>query len=111
MEIFHGNGKEYYNDGNIKFEGKFLNGKKWNGKEYDVNNNLLYELINGKGIVKEYYFYNNNKLKYEGEYLNGERHGKGKEYDENGKLIFEGEYFNDKRCDKEKGKFTENEKS
>ena len=28
--------------------------KKWNGKGYDENGNVIYELINGNGKVKEY---------------------------------------------------------
>ena len=85
----NGKGKEYY-FGNLIFEGHYLNGKRWNGKGYDVNNNVFYELNNGKGYVKDY------KLKYEGEYLYGERNGKGKEYDFEGNL-FEGNYLNDVR--------------
>ena len=68
--------------------------QKWNGKGYDENGIIIYELINGNGKVKEY---NENKLIYEGEYLNGKRNGKGKEYDLNDKLIFEGEYLNGKK--------------
>ena len=63
--------------------------------------NIIYELINSDGKVKEYW--NNGKLLFEGEYLNGKRNGKGKEYDWNGKLEFDGEYLNGKR----KGKGTE----
>ena len=62
-----GIGKEYYKNGELKFEGEFLNG-----------------LRNGKG--KEYY--ENNKLKFEGEYLNGKR-WYGKEYNINGTISFE----------------------
>ena len=51
-----GKGKEYYDNGNIQFEGEYLNGER-----------------NGKG--KEYDF---GKLKFEGKYLNGKRNGKGK---------------------------------
>ena len=51
--------------------------KKQNVNGY-LNGNLICQLINGKGNIKE--FYDNGKLKYEGEYLNGERNGKGKEY-------------------------------
>ena len=57
--------------------------------------NIIYELVNGNGSIKEYD--RNGKLEYEGEYLNGKRNGKGKEYDSNGELIFEGEYLNGKR--------------
>ena len=60
-------GKEYNNEGEIIFEGTFLNGKKWNG------------------IGKE--FYENNFLKFEGEYKNGLRNGNGKEYFDYNKFI------------------------
>ena len=49
MEKEMGKEKEYYNNDNLKFEGEYLNGKRY-----------------GKG--KEYYF--NGNLKFEGEYLN-----------------------------------------
>ena len=77
-----------------------MNENKWTGKGYDVNNNIVYELNNGKGYVKEYC--NNSSLEFEGEYLFGQRNGKGKEYDRNGRIIFEGEYLNGKRNGKGK---------
>ncbi len=52
-----GNIKEYYSNGNLRFEGKYLKGER-----------------NGKG--KEYY--ETGELEFEGEYLIGERNGKGK---------------------------------
>ena len=61
-------------------------------------NNKVYELIDGKGPIKEYDDYD--KLKFEGEYLNGKRNGKGKEYDYD-KLKFEGKYLNGKKQEKE----------
>ena len=96
----NGLGKKYDNEGNIIFEGEFLNGEKWNGKGY-YKNHVIYELINGKGIVKEYNYFSGN-LEFEGEYLNGKRNGKGKEYNYNGRMIFEGEYLNGKRHGKGK---------
>ena len=54
------------------FEGEYLYQKKWNGKLYDTNGNIISELINGNGKVKEYdeeYGY----ISFEGEYLNGKR--------------------------------------
>ena len=120
----HGKGKEYYYNGTLKFEGEYLyshklNGKfyidgkieydgeylfdkKWNGKGYDENGNLVYELKNGNGKVKEYYNDDTSKsikLEFEGKYFNGKRCGRGKEYYCNSynKLSFEGFYFNDKR--------------
>ena len=91
----HGKGKEYYYKGNIRFEGEFLNGIKWNGKGYNINNEIEYEIKNGTGLVKEYYMSyiketNNDQLIFEGEYLNGKKHGKVKEYYWDGKLKFEG---------------------
>ena len=67
----NGKGKEYYYNGNLIFEGEYLNGRKWNGKGYDINNNLEYELKNGIGKVKEYDYYG--YLVFEGEYLKGYR--------------------------------------
>ena len=66
---------------------------------------MEFEIINGNGKVKEYYYnrFNKYKLLFEGEYLNGERNGKGKEYNLfDGKLEFEGEYLNGKRNGKGK---------
>ena len=42
--------KKYYNSGELKFEGEYLFDKKWNGKGYDKNGNIIYELNNGNGI-------------------------------------------------------------
>ena len=68
-------GKAYIN-GKLEYEGEFLFDRKYNGKGYDENGNVIYELINGNGKVKEYW--DSGKLKFEGEYLNGKRNGKGK---------------------------------
>ena len=94
----NGQGKEYYENGNIKFEGEYLNGKKWNGKLYHYsrrNKENIQELKEGKGYIKE--FYSNDNIKYEGEYYNGQRNGKGKEYNYDGFLAFEGEYLDNKK--------------
>ena len=48
----HGFGKEYYPYGILEFEGEYFNGKKWNGKGYDPFNNLIYELKDGNGYIK-----------------------------------------------------------
>ena len=82
---------KYYINRKLEYEGEFLYERKWNGKGYDKNGNIIYELINGNGNVKEY---EGNNLKFEGEHLNGKKNGKGKEYNWNGHLIFEGEYLN-----------------
>ena len=62
----------------MEFEGEYLYNRKWNGKGYDENGNIIYELINGNGKVKEYD--EDGELLFEGGYLKGERNGKGKEY-------------------------------
>ena len=67
----NGKGKEYYLNGRLMFEGEYINGLKWNGKGYDIHNNIVYELKNGNGYVKEYY--KKGKLFFEGEYLNGKK--------------------------------------
>ena len=79
--IYEGNrkGKEYYFNGKLRFEGKYVNGNRWNGKGYNANNNNFYELKEGTGNVKEYNYYD-------------------------GKLVFEGEYFNGEKMEKEKNK-------
>ena len=46
---------------------------------------LIYELKDGTGKVREFYY--DGKLKFEGEYLNGLRNGKGKEYTKKQNLI------------------------
>ena len=44
--------KEYIN-GKIEYEGKYLFNNKWHGKGFDEQGNIMYELINGNGKVKE----------------------------------------------------------
>ena len=87
-------GKEY-NNGILIYEGEYYMNKKYNGKAYDKNGNVIYELINGKGNYKE--FYENGNIKLDITYSNDLTIGIGKEYNENKKLIFEGEYKNNKR--------------
>ena len=87
----NGKGKEYNDYGQIIFEGEYLNGKKWNGKGYDNEGNIIYELNNGNGTIKENYEHSPNII-YEGELVNGKKFGKGKEYNIKKKLIFDGEY-------------------
>ena len=95
----NGKGVEYNKTGKIRFKGEYLNGKRWNGKGYDRNGTIDFEIQDGKGEIKEYYY---GKLVFEGEYINGERNGKGKEYDYEGEVKFEGDYDNGKRNGKGK---------
>ena len=95
----NGRGKEFnFFTGNIRFEGEYLNGKEWNGKGYNENNEIDYEVNNGSGFIKKYD--NKGILKCKGEYLNGEKNGKVTKYNGNGKLIFEGEYLKGKKMEK-----------
>ena len=102
----HGKGKEYNSYKRLIFEGEYLYDLKWNGKGYDKSKNIIYELKNGKGFVKEYN-YDHDNLEFEGEYLFGKRNGKGKEYTNFGELalVFEGEYLNGERNGKGKEYF------
>ena len=51
----------------ILFEGEYLNDKRWNGKGYDPFNKLIYEIKNGKGLIKEYDKYDNSgRVVFEG---------------------------------------------
>ena len=44
-------GKKYIN-GRLEFERKFKDWYKWDGKGYDENGNIIYELFNGNSKVK-----------------------------------------------------------
>ena len=74
MYNFKIKGKFYINE-KLEYEGEFLFNRKWNGKGYDENGNVIYELKNGNGKVKEYY--DNGNIKFKGEYLNGKQNGEG----------------------------------
>ena len=114
----NGKGKEYYENGHLKFEGEYLKGKKIYGKGFNEKGDIILNIEkNGKG--KEYY--SNGAIQFEGEYFNGRKwngqgyndegslefkikYGKGniKEYNYIGKLEYEGEYLNGKRHGKGK---------
>ena len=66
----------YYKNGDIEYDGNFLEGK------FDGEGKYVYE--NG-----DYYI---------GHFKNGLCHGKGKEYDKNGKLLSEGLWINDEKA-------------
>ena len=46
-------GKSYVKN-RLEYEGEYLFEQKWNGIGYDENNNIIYQLNNGNGQVKEY---------------------------------------------------------
>ena len=79
-----------YNGIFVNFRGQYVKGKRWNGNGYNLKKGVVYRIKDGKGYVKEYDYDDN--LIYEGQYLNGEKNGKGKEYYWDNRLKFEGEY-------------------
>ena len=81
------------------FEGEYLDGKKWNGKIYNLEDNKISEIKNGTiEYIKEYDI--EGDLKYEGKYINGIKSGYGKLYEKikyrGNILIFEGEFLDGK---------------
>ena len=84
----NGKGEEYNWCRDLIFKGEYFKGKRWNGKGYNIYKKIIYKLKDGKGYVRNYDFDNN--LKFEGEYLYGKRL-KGKEYVKE-KLEYEGDY-------------------
>ena len=126
----NGLGKEYDDEGYMIFKGIYRKDRRWTGEGYDTKENVVYELKNGNGLIKQYStkgqllieaeckngkingfgkeYNSEGKLKYEGKYLNGQKNGKGKEYyEKDGSLKFEGEYLYDFKM---KGKFYVNSK-
>ena len=64
----------------IIFEGEFLNGKKWNGKETDLDNEDGFEgeIVNGRrwnGKGKEIALWAS-EIEFDGEYINGVKKSK-----------------------------------
>ena len=59
--IKNGEGKKYDMAGNVIFEGKYLNGKKWNLKNSYKSNDIIYELKERKGFIKECNYFTLNK--------------------------------------------------
>ena len=78
-------GKAFIN-GKLEFEGDYLFNKKFNGNGFDKNGNIIYQLKDGNGKVKEYN--DKSKLIFKGEYLEGKRNANGKEYNDDGYLIY-----------------------
>ena len=103
----NGEGEEYDKfNGKIIFSGKYINGQRKEGKEYNYKGNLIYEgeylkgKRNGNGKL-----YNDNKLKYEGEFKNGKKHGNGIEYEQNKSSKYIGEFSYGKKNGKGKEYF------
>ena len=105
--------KTYYEDGKIRTEEEYINDKLWNLKEYNRYSNLINEIKEGKGIIKEYNsngniicqyefkngklngkkysYYDNNNIKSEDNYVKDEKNGPSKTYYNDGKIKSEKE--------------------
>ena len=93
----NGKGKEYIDEYSILFEGEYLDGKRWNGKGCDKYGNIINELKEGKGFIREFGFSEEyGETVFEGEYSNGEKNGKGTLYNGYSTKIFDGEFLNGK---------------
>jgi len=92
------NGKKY-NQGILEYEGDFLFNEKFNGKGFDKEGNIIYEIINGNGLVKEYD--KKGRLIFDGEYLNCKIwNGKKYIYNFGGRVISELNYVQGKKTQK-----------
>ena len=88
-----------------KFSGRYIiYKKKGKGKEYNLDNILLYqgEYFNGErnGKGKEFCFDGN--IEFQGDFLRGKRSGKGKEFYFDGHIEFQGDFLRGKRNGKGK---------
>jgi len=94
--LYQGEWKFYFEDGNVKLEGKFVDSKKegsWtyyypNGKKKQVG-----RFKKGKASGTWYWYYKNRELHREESYVRGREDGHSVEYDEEGEIITEGEYI------------------
>jgi antitoxin component YwqK of YwqJK toxin-antitoxin module len=73
----HGKGKEYWETGNLKYSGGFID---------DQYNDFC-----------GYLYYKNGKLIYKGSFKNGLYNGKGVEYARTGRVLYEGAFVDGKR--------------
>ena len=68
----NGIGKEYDYIGVLDFEGEYLNGNRFKTIKYDINDNIIYELLNGN-VEFDGYKENVGLIHFECEYLNGKK--------------------------------------
>ena len=119
-KIKNGNGKEYYINGELCYEGEYVNDKReGKGKEFSEEGELIFtgKYKNGKqwnGIKKIFDEYEDENghlikyIKYIAEIKKGKMNGKCKEFDTNGNMIYIGEYLNGKRNGNGKEYFNDN---
>ena len=96
-EPFSGMSYDIHTNGDLSFEGKFID-SKLNGlrKRWYKNGVLNSEgrFSNGKRDGIHNYYYNNGQLESEENYSNGKRNGSQKYWDENGQLKIELNFIN-----------------
>ena len=82
----NGKGIKYYKNGNILYEGDFINGKfEGNGKLiYDNGNYFIGQFKNGLRNGKGTIYYSNGNIMYDGDWINNKAEGNGKYICENG---------------------------
>ncbi len=88
--------KEYYEDGKIRSEGSYLNGKQVGLWKYYFANGKIENTgsfnKNGKTEGDWKWYYDDGTIRKEETYSNGLADGTSTEYDENGKIVAQGEY-------------------
>ena len=99
--MFHGNGKIYYFNGEVKYEGNFINDKIKKGR-YNAKSGNYYigEFKNWKFNGKGIFYDKNGKIINKEDFENGEFiyckfDGKGIKYNENGEIINKGDFEDD----------------
>lgn len=96
--IFHGDGKLYWQNGNLRYEGTFVDGKSsGKGKSYTINGSREYigDFLNGRkhGHGSKYSLFGD-YIEYEGEFRNGIQHGRGTSYLKDGSRLHTGTFVN-----------------
>ena len=115
-----GKGTQYYENGDILYEGDFVNDEpEGHGKMYyESGQYYIGQFKKGLRHGKGTHYYSNGEIMYEGDYVDdlpegngklvmnngnyyigqfkkGKRHGRGKSYNKNGTIAYEGELKND----------------
>lgn len=93
---YHGDYKQYYEDGTLLLNASFVNGKlRSNAFRYHSNGNTQVEMIidvKGSGTVKAYYL--NGHIREEGQFKEGLQQGDWKQYNQEGEVTHN-KFFND----------------
>jgi antitoxin component YwqK of YwqJK toxin-antitoxin module len=91
---FDGRGKYFYKDGNIMYDGNFREDTYFGkGKYFSQNGKLLYDgYFKDNEIKRGKKFYPDGTVMYEGNFKDYEFHGNGKLFHENGRLRYEGNF-------------------